>query len=91
MSLSRATPRPWCKLGWRSVIGSVPLWRAVGDRAGEAATLHNIGRVYDDLGEKQQALDYFNQALLLSRAVGHRAGEATILTNIENTNIFKIK
>jgi tetratricopeptide (TPR) repeat protein len=35
------------------------------------------------LGEKQQALDYYNQALPLSRDVGDRGdGEATTLNNI---------
>nr|MDJ0577773.1 CHAT domain-containing protein [Xenococcaceae cyanobacterium MO_234.B1] len=53
-----------------------------GDRAGEAITLHNIGAVYDDLGEKQQALDYYQQALPLSRGVGDRPQEATTLNNI---------
>lgn len=48
----------------------------------EAVTLLGIGRVYDALGEKKQALDYFQQALPLSRAVGDRAGEAVTLHNI---------
>ncbi|MFM6404835.1 MAG: tetratricopeptide repeat protein, partial [Microcystis sp.] len=38
--------------------------------------------VYDDLGEKQKALDYYNQALPIRRAVGDRGGEATTLNNI---------
>jgi len=54
----------------------------VGDRAGEATTLNNIGSVYSDLGEKQQALDYYQQALPLRRAVGDRASEAVTLNNI---------
>jgi CHAT domain-containing protein/Flp pilus assembly protein TadD len=54
----------------------------VGDRGGEATTLNNIGLVYDDLGEKQKALDYYNQALPLYRAVGNRGGEAKTLNNI---------
>ncbi|WP_396442845.1 tetratricopeptide repeat protein, partial [Limnospira sp. PMC 1042.18] len=54
----------------------------MGDRRGEATTLNNIGGVYSDLGEKQTALDYYNQALPLSRAVGDRRGEATTLNNI---------
>ena len=58
------------------------LYRAVGDRGGEAITLNNIGRVYDDLGEKQKALDFYNQALPIRRAVGDRGGEATTLNNI---------
>jgi CHAT domain-containing protein len=58
------------------------LYRAVGDRGGEAITLNNIGRVYDDLGEKQKALDFYNQALPIRRAVGDRGGEAITLNNI---------
>ncbi|MCE2906593.1 MAG: tetratricopeptide repeat protein, partial [Anabaena sp. CoA2_C59] len=58
------------------------LYRAVGDRGGEATTLNNIGLVYDALGEKQKALDFYNQALPILRAVGDRGGEATTLNNI---------
>ncbi len=54
----------------------------MGDRSGEATTLNNIGAVYSALGDKQQALDYYNQALPLFRAVGDRSGEATTLNNI---------
>jgi tetratricopeptide (TPR) repeat protein len=38
--------------------------------------------VYSDLGEKQKALEFYNQALPLFRAVGDREGEATTLNNI---------
>ncbi|MEH1966037.1 CHAT domain-containing protein, partial [Nostoc sp.] len=38
--------------------------------------------VYDALGEKQKALDFYNQALPLTRAVGDRSGEAVTLSNI---------
>jgi CHAT domain-containing protein len=54
----------------------------VGDREGEATTLNNIGSVYSSLGEKQKALEYYNQALPLTRVVGDRGGEATTLNNI---------
>ena len=56
--------------------------REVGDRAGEAATLNNIGLVYHGLGEPQRALEYFGQALPITREVGDRAGEAATLNNI---------
>jgi tetratricopeptide (TPR) repeat protein len=39
---------------------------------GEATTLNNIGAVYDDLGDKRKALDYYEQALSLSFQVGDR-------------------
>ncbi|NQE33453.1 CHAT domain-containing protein [Microcoleus asticus] len=55
---------------------------SLGDRTGEATTLNNIGLAYNDLGEKQKAKEYFNQALPLFRAMGDRAKEATTLTNI---------
>ncbi len=54
----------------------------MGDRSGEAVTLSNIGAVYDALGEKQKALDYYQQALHLDRAVGDRSGEANTRNNI---------
>ena len=55
---------------------------SLGDRTAEATTLNNIGLAYNDLGEKQKAKEYFNQALPLFRAMGDRAKEATILNNI---------
>ncbi|MDZ7963168.1 MAG: CHAT domain-containing protein, partial [Aulosira sp. DedQUE10] len=54
----------------------------VGDRGGEASTLNNIGAVYNALGEKHKALEYYNNALPLLRAVGDRGGEASTLNNI---------
>ena len=38
----------------------------MGDRGGEATTLNNIGMVYDALGDKRKALDFYEQALPLS-------------------------
>ncbi len=58
------------------------LRRDVGDKRGEAETLNNISLVYKDLGEKQKALEYLNQALPLVRVVGNKNGEAGILNNI---------
>ena len=61
---------------------ALPVTREVGDRAGEAATLNNIGGVYRGLGEPQRALEYYGQALPITREVGDRAGEAATLNNI---------
>jgi tetratricopeptide (TPR) repeat protein len=41
-----------------------------------------LGQIYSDLGEKQKALDYYNQALPILRVVGDRGGEAVTLNNI---------
>jgi CHAT domain-containing protein/Tfp pilus assembly protein PilF len=56
--------------------------RAVGDQSGEAGTFTMIGTVYRQLGEPQQALDQFAQALPLWRTVGDRRNEATVLNNM---------
>jgi CHAT domain-containing protein/tetratricopeptide (TPR) repeat protein len=61
---------------------AVILYRQAGEKGSEAVSLLALGRVYDDLGEKQKALEYYNQALPLYRAVGDRGGEATTLNNI---------
>ncbi|MGA2648793.1 MAG: tetratricopeptide repeat protein, partial [Candidatus Sulfotelmatobacter sp.] len=61
---------------------ALPLWRAAGDRRGEAETLYDIGDEYQGLNEKQKALEYYNQALTLAQAKGNRAGEDTALNDI---------
>jgi tetratricopeptide (TPR) repeat protein len=58
------------------------LYSVVGDRRGEGISLVSIGKIYDDLGEKQKALSSYNQALPIMKAVGDRSGEATTLTSI---------
>ncbi|MEH1965718.1 tetratricopeptide repeat protein, partial [Nostoc sp.] len=46
------------------------------DQKLERTALVWLGRNYSALGEKQKALDFYNQALPLTRAVGDRSGEA---------------
>jgi len=53
---------------------AIPLYQSAGNQQREATALTNIGAVYDALGEKQRALDYYEQALPLRRAVGDRGG-----------------
>jgi tetratricopeptide (TPR) repeat protein len=54
----------------------------VGDRAGLAVTLNNIGLVYDHLGQRAQALEYYQRALPIWEAVGDRAGESVTRYNL---------
>ena len=61
---------------------ALPILQEVGDRAGEARTLNNIGVVYRRSGQPQKALAFYEQALHISREVGDRAGEARTLNNI---------
>ena len=48
----------------------------------EGTTLNNIGEVYDALGQKDKALDFYQQALAIRREVGDRFGESVTLFNI---------
>ncbi|MEU8377467.1 tetratricopeptide repeat protein, partial [Micromonospora sp. NPDC048894] len=41
-----------------------------GNRGNEAATLNNIGHVYDGLGDRQRALDHYHQALPIRQEIG---------------------
>ncbi len=50
--------------------------------AGVAVTLNNIGAVFNNLGEKQKALEFYNQSLPLSRAVGDDHDQPRTLNNI---------
>ena len=84
--LSRDGQRQWA-IGDRTATlasfrAALPLQRAVGDRAGEARTLSNLGVVFDALGQRDSATAYFRAALALTRAVRDRAGEATTLSTL---------
>jgi tetratricopeptide (TPR) repeat protein len=57
-------------------------WRNTGNARWEAETLHQIGAAHFSLGEKQQALDYYQSALRLWRTLKDRKGEGRTLNNI---------
>ncbi|MFN6538066.1 MAG: CHAT domain-containing protein [Nostoc sp. EkiNYC01] len=61
---------------------ALKLWQQIDDKPGQALAFLGIGRVYDLLAEKQEALKYYNQALPIYRAVEDRKREATTLNNI---------
>lgn len=61
---------------------ALPLYRADAARPGEATTLTIMGRIYDDLGEKQKALASYAQALSILQTIGDRIGETAVLGNI---------
>jgi tetratricopeptide (TPR) repeat protein len=44
--------------------------------------LSGLGYVYNEIGERQKALDHYSQALPLLRAVGDREGEAVTLNHL---------
>ncbi|MCZ7568849.1 MAG: tetratricopeptide repeat protein [Ardenticatenaceae bacterium] len=65
----------WAKRGLRIAEGF--------ERRNDVGTLlNNIGAVYDNLGRRQEALEYYQRALPITEEVGDRAGLATTLNNI---------
>ncbi|MBN2514070.1 MAG: tetratricopeptide repeat protein [Sedimentisphaerales bacterium] len=56
--------------------------RSEGGKAGEGATLHNIGELYARLNQDEKALDALQQALTIEREVGNPIDEARTLSNI---------
>ena len=58
--------------------------RDAADRAGEAAALHNTGRVYWRWGRHSEALDHFEQALAIYREVGDHGQIGAVLNNLGN-------
>jgi tetratricopeptide (TPR) repeat protein len=56
--------------------------RAAESRKDEGTLLNNIGGIYDSLGQREKALDFYNRALPIWEEVGDRAGLAITLNNI---------
>ena len=81
-TLERAGAKESFEQAREKYLGAAGQWRALGDRFWEAYALHTSGRVSYILGDRQKALDYWQQALALRRAVGDRAGEALTLGNL---------
>ena len=51
-------------------------------KSSQEVLLYSIGSSYSNLGDKQQALKYYNQALSLAREIKDKSAEASILNNI---------
>ena len=65
------------------------IYREVGDRAGEAYTLNNIGAEYESHGQYDQALHQYQLALVIARDIGDKVLVEAVLSNIQslaNTN-----
>jgi tetratricopeptide (TPR) repeat protein len=61
---------------------ALPIREAVSDRAGQAATLGNIGKVYHNLRQWDEAIGYYQKALSITESIEDRTGQATALNNI---------
>src|SRR5262249_39325761 len=58
----------------------------IGDKAGIASTLTNIGNVHLFQGNYAQALEHFQKSLAMSEALGDKAGIASTLRGIGNVH-----
>jgi tetratricopeptide (TPR) repeat protein len=56
-------------------------YRAARDRAGEAAMLNNLGVVYNSMGDRDKAREYYQQALTVQQELNNRAGQSIVLSN----------
>jgi tetratricopeptide (TPR) repeat protein len=54
----------------------------LGDRSEEGADLGNLGNSYMDLGQVEKAIEYYEQALVISQKIGDRRGEGADYGNL---------
>ncbi|UGS09177.1 CHAT domain-containing protein [Microcystis aeruginosa] len=70
--------------GYQGALGklqqALKLYQQLDSKLEQAVVLTGLGRIYDLLGEKQKALDYYQQALPLLQAVG--AAEGTPIARV---------
>jgi CHAT domain-containing protein/tetratricopeptide (TPR) repeat protein len=67
----------------------LPIWREVGDRLWEAATLNEIGLDQWQSGATAEARAAFEKAVEIQRAIGDRYGEGAALSNLCVTDLGK--
>jgi CHAT domain-containing protein/tetratricopeptide (TPR) repeat protein len=67
---------------------TLPLWRSVNDRIGEAFTLDGLGSVLGDLGELNKAIEAYKQAIEIWRSSkNHQREEAGSLHDLAMTGV----
>jgi predicted ATPase/tRNA A-37 threonylcarbamoyl transferase component Bud32 len=87
-------------LGWVSVRqghlqaeaegqAALILFRQLGDRAQECATLNGLGYVFFGRGDYAGAISCFEQALAIAREMGNRGGESVVLTGLGQSLAYR--
>ncbi|MBE9042501.1 tetratricopeptide repeat protein, partial [Oscillatoriales cyanobacterium LEGE 11467] len=61
---------------------ALEIYREIGDRVGEAASLNHMGVAIEYQGQYQQAITLYQQALEIVREIDDRSGESTSLNNL---------
>ncbi|MBK7936100.1 MAG: tetratricopeptide repeat protein [Lewinellaceae bacterium] len=58
------------------------IYQAIGNRAGEGATLNNISQIHDANGDYNKSFQYLEQSLKVRQAIRDIPGVATTLNNM---------
>ncbi len=53
------------------------IFKELGDRAGQSATLHNLGVCYLSIGQYAKAMELFEQALVIDKDLGDRVEQVS--------------
>jgi tetratricopeptide (TPR) repeat protein len=56
--------------------------KSIGNRRGEGVALDSLGRVHNEMGRSEKAVQYFEKALAIDQAVGDRGLEGWTLHNL---------
>jgi tetratricopeptide (TPR) repeat protein len=67
---------------------ALALAEELGNKAGMANSLGNIGTVHRNLSDYSLALEYYGKALALHEELGNKAGVARHLGNIGNVHLY---
>ena len=62
----------------------MPIFQQLDNRQGEASSLNNLGLAYQNLGEYEKAIDYFEQSLPIFQQLGSYQEEANSLKYLGN-------
>ena len=68
--------------GREALLRSLALHEQIGEKPAQAVNLRVLAFIHDGIGERQQALGYYDRALRLMRETANRAGEALTLRDI---------
>jgi tetratricopeptide (TPR) repeat protein len=60
------------------------LYYQISDRQGESCTLGNLGVAFKNLGNSEQAIEHYQQSLVIDREINNQYGEAANLANLGN-------
>jgi predicted ATPase len=70
-------------------VAALAIWRALGDRRGEARSLDELGNVAHDRGDFARATALHEEALAILREVGDRRGVGRALNNLAMVALYQ--